>query len=584
MEPVEDNKSNQEDNYSGNMYSYHQEEQNPPIGEGGAIRRSLGEENPNLPEGRAIRRSLGEENPNVPEGGAIRRSLGEENPNVPEGGAIRRSLGEANPNAPSPYQYQNSSYNNDRAIGQNSIIIHVDQSPPLYWMFFLIFGIIQVVFIIFLANYYNWDEYNKPSFIENNEKAKTIINQKYKYFQDINIMIFLGFGFLRSFLKHHSWTSIALTLMGGVLSFEFGLFTLICWSSIMRKSWYPGKFNFQHLLDSNYCAAATVISLGALFGKLSFAQYFVMILAETIFSTLNYILLRQVLKIVDIGGAITVHLFGAVFGGIFSLVSFVHKNERERIRLSPHLGTNYNSNIFALFGTLILISYWPSFNTALVEGNQKYRGIINTYLSIGGSIIGTFIISPICNMRKFKINHILNSTFAGGIIVAGCCNIINEFYLCIVFGFSAGILSTILFFLLSDRLTQKGFHDTSGIIYYHGIPGFLGGIVSTIFVGNLFRFDNVDIKDVIGKILDYDLQSGERKFSIIAGIHFGSIFLTIFIAACSGLVAGFIIKFCNCNIAIRYFNDSEFFDSSDIEPFPWDDEEVELKVHYDSKA
>ena len=176
MEPVEDNKSNQEDNYSGNMYSYHQEEQNPPIGEGGAIRRSLGEENPNLPEGRAIRRSLGEENPNVPEGGAIRRSLGEENPNVPEGGAIRRSLGEANPNAPSPYQYQNSSYNNDRAIGQNSIIIHVDQSPPLYWMFFLIFGIIQVVFIIFLANYYNWDEYNKPSFIENNEKAKTIIH------------------------------------------------------------------------------------------------------------------------------------------------------------------------------------------------------------------------------------------------------------------------------------------------------------------------------------------------------------------------------------------------------------------------
>ena len=49
-----------------------------------------------------------------------------------------------------------------------------------------------------------------------------------------------------------------------------------------------------------------------------------MILVESVFSTLNYDLLRQVLEIIDIGGALTVHLFGALFGGVFSLFFFFY--------------------------------------------------------------------------------------------------------------------------------------------------------------------------------------------------------------------------------------------------------------------
>ena len=508
-----------------------------------------------------------------------------------EAGAIRRSLGDKNPNAIPNFPAQNISYNNNGGdnINQNSIVINIDQSPPLYWMFFLIVGIIQIIIIVFLANYYDWDEYNKPSKVndKDNSESKLIIQKKYRVFQDINIMIYLGFGFLRTFLKHHTWSSIALTFIGGVLSFEFGLFTLICWSSIIRKSWYQGIFNFQHLLDANFCGAATVISMGALFGKLSLAQYFVIIISETVFSTLNYVLLRQQLEIIDIGGALTVHLFGAVFGSIFTLVSFVPTQERERIRISPHLGKNYNSNIFGLFGTLILCTYWPSFNTALIDGNQKYRGIINTYLSVGGSIIGTYLISPIFNKGKLKVEDILNASFAGGIIISGCCNIIKEFWSCIIFGIVAGGISSFLYNILNKRLINKGYHDTSGIIYYIGIPAFLGGIISTIFVGNLENWkltEKNEMKYFVGGILDYDKFDYNMDFSKRAGIQFAAIFITILIAAASGLVAGFSIKFCNCNIAIRYFNDSEFFDVSENEPFPWEDEKVQLQVRYDSRA
>ena len=87
------------------------------------------------------------------------------------------------------------------------------------------------------------------------------IENKFKLFQEVNIMIFLGFGFLRSFLKHYSWTSIALTLMAGVLSTEFGLFMLICWSAIFSTEWTTGNFNFQHLFTWGFVRKIIVTSI-----------------------------------------------------------------------------------------------------------------------------------------------------------------------------------------------------------------------------------------------------------------------------------------------------------------------------------
>ena len=515
---------------------------------------------------------------------------------IPQTGAIRRSLGEENPNEFVDNQINNmSSINNERAVGQNSIIVHVDQNPPLYWMLFLIFGIFQIIFIILIGCYYKKLDLANIYKILIYYIAQNKVAEKYKIFQEINIIIFLGFGFLRTFLKHHSWTSISITLMSGVIAFEVGLFTLICWAAIFTRNWNNGILNFQHFLDASYCSATIVISLGAVLGKLSIAQYLVMIFIETIFSTLNYVLLRQKLKIIDVGGALTVHLFGSIFGGMFSLVSFIVKNERERIAKSPHLGSNYNSNIFALFGTLILIAYWPSFNISLIRNNEdKCRGVINTYLALLGSISGTFCFSALTNFGKLKISNLLNSCFCGGIIVAGCCHIIDRFWVSIVLGFICGELTTFVCNSISDILKSIGYHDTSDIIYYHGIPGFLGGIITSIFVGNLGK-EKSDLEKglvykYVGTLLNNTFISDNETINNetinipkYAGIHFSAIFITLAIAAGGGFFSGFLIKFCNCNFAIRYFNDSEYFDVSDNEPFPWEDEPIELEVKYNSR-
>ena len=548
--------------------------------------------------------------------------------NIIQSGALRRSLGGKNPNFNSGENKEDISFNKDENDNYpDTVTIHIDQSPPLYWMFFIVFTLIQVIIIILIAFYFEWDEYYTGTEIISNSTNNTLnetiddttnainitgchvfktIEYKYKLFQDVNIMIFLGFGFLRSFLKHYSWTSVALTFIAGILSTEFGLFMLISWSAIFRMQWYYGKFNFQHLLDANLCAGAVVISLGPILGKISMPQYLILILTETVGVTFNYTLLRQVMKVIDIGGTLTVHLYGALFGGIFSFISFLSNSEKERIRYSRHLGTNYNSNVFALFGSLFLISYWPAFNTCLLDDDltrkvdkvdirPKYEGMINTYLAIIGSIIGTFISSPLVNNGKLVLEDIINSSFAGGIAIGGCCHLIPHYFVSIIFGVFAGALTCFLCNILSQKFKFNGYHDTANAAYYHGIPGILGGIFTTIFVGNMPRIiSNDDMKQkeyvyrYVGTFLDYysnytEFGKDEINFGNYAGMHFGAIFVTIIIALGCGFLAGFSIKFCNCNIAMRYFNDSEFFDVSESDPFPWKNENIKLELEYNPR-
>ena len=570
--------ANSMEDKSGNMYSY-QDDQKSNIIKTDAIRRSLGNKNPN----------------NIP---VINNNINNNNNKEEE-----KSLQE---------------YQED----DDTVTIHIDQSPPPYWMFFIVFALIQVIILILIGFYFDWDEYYTDTksiySYSNNTLNETITNttnitggdvylaieNKYKLFQELNIIILLGFGFLRSFLKHYSWTSISLTIIAMVLSTEFGLFLLISWTAKKKEKWVDGKFNFQFLLDANFCAGTVVISLGPILGKISMPQYLILIIIETIGVTFNYTLLRQILKIIDIGGTLTVHLFGSIFSGVFSFVSSFGKNEKERIQQSKHFGSNYYSNIFALFGSLIIISYYPAFNTALLNDNlyktinnnrivkPKYEGIINTYLAILGSIVGTFTMSPIFNKGKLLIQDVLNSCFIGGICIGGCCHLIDHYWVPILFGFFTALLTTLLTNILSNKLRNIGFHDSSNTIFYHGIPGFLGGIFTTIFVANMQTWiDNKQKNNVykyIGTFLDYfsdydNFGTSEVKFGAYAATHFAAIFITIALAFACGFLAGFSIKFCNCYLAMRYFNDSEFFDVSESDRFPWKDENIKLELEYNPR-
>ena len=179
---------------------------------------------------------------------------GPKNPNNLEYDAFRRSMGGVE-ESPQKKEIDIDIQQPQPKFSSQTSIVHIDQSPPYIWVLFIVFGIIQIIFIIVFWFYYNWDEnLNAPWLKDNdiNSKARKEIKNKYRSFQDMTIIILLGFGFLRSSLKHHLWSSITLTFIGAVLSFEFGLLFLITWSSLLQREWIVGLYNFNALFDGLY--------------------------------------------------------------------------------------------------------------------------------------------------------------------------------------------------------------------------------------------------------------------------------------------------------------------------------------------
>ena len=309
-------------------------------------------------------------------------------------------------------------------------------------------------------------------------------------------------------------------------------------------------------------------------GKLSLIQYFVVAIFETFFASLNYFSCCKGIEAIDNGGSLYIFTFGSIFGIVMSIILFCRETEYAKISNNPHLNGDYYSNIFSFIGTLFLWVLFPSFNTANIQYfdnkqekqflllNLRYRGIINTYLSMTGSLISTFIVSPLIYDGKLKIEHILNSSYVGGIIIGGCCTICSDGWVAILIGCIGGAITTLCLWKLKTILKNHKLEDTLGVLHIFGIPGILGGILNSIFILNIYNgktWDKLQLINILGKDKDVPSQ---------VGLQFAIISITIAIAGGSGIITGVIIHSISCEKNEMYFVDSELFYEDENIPLP----------------
>lgn len=134
-----------------------------------------------------------------------------------------------------------------------------------------------------------------------------------------------------------------------------------------------------------------------------------------------------------------------------------------------------------MIGTLFLFCYWPSFNGALGKDAQMQRAIINTYLSIACSVVAAIIVATITHGGKLEMEVILNASIAGGVVVGSACDYIVQPFGAMIAGFIAGTISSFGFSHLSKFLQKHiRLHDTCGVLNLHGMPGLIGGLLSSI--------------------------------------------------------------------------------------------------------
>ena len=499
-------------NMSGNMYSYRDNNNKNVIDnpqEAGAIRRSMGEGNPNI---NIIQNNIG----------------GGYGQNYINNGDVGNHYSQEN--------YYNSNKNSD------------------FWVTYFILGCIEILIIIILAVFF---ENKNIEF-----KIDKYDNFDYGLLRDMNIMVFIGFGMLHSILRRSSWISISINMLILSFSIQLSLFFNFLWKNAFKdKSEWEESFDFLYLMKAIFTSSSVLITLGSVLGKLSIIQYVIMAIFETIFSSLNYQLCEEKLRIYDYGGSLYIHTFGAIFAIAVSTVLFCSSKVKLAFQNNNLLNkSNYFSNLTTFLGIIILLCFFPSFNSALAENDKEIKdmrekGRINTYYSLLGSVMGSFITSGLFNRGRFVFEQVFLGSISGAIIISGCCTICSDHWAPIIIGTLGAIIIVTFLSKIKPFFLKWGLQDTLNIIILHGISGLLGAIITPIFVRaeklkrklNDLSSDNANNED------------NEKEYITQAGIQIGAIFITIGISFIGGIATGYLMKISICGKISQYFTDAEFF-------------------------
>ena len=322
----------------------------------------------------------------------------------------------------------------------------------------------------------------------------------YPLYQDVHVMIMIGFGCLMAFMESFTWGGIGLTFLTAALTIQCALLTNGFWHNVHLDHWSPIAFDIQSLIRADFACGAVLISYGAVLGKVTPLQLLVMAVVECVVFGGNEYVGAYVFGAVDMGGSIFVHTFGAYFGLAVSW-ALANLGEHHRVPSSSSSSSSSTSpattsalalstsaytgpvstkttDTFAMIGALFLWCFWPSFNGALATGAQQHRVVVNTVLALSGSCVSTFMASSVFRReRRFSMVDVQNAALAGGVAVGSSSDLVIQPWGAVLVGCTAGVVSVAGFTWLTGWMERRmGVPDTCGVHNLHGLPGILGAI------------------------------------------------------------------------------------------------------------
>ena len=393
---------------------------------------------------------------------------------------------------------------------------------------------LELICIVF---YGVFTEYHADANILLNNRSDRIY-KLYGCFQDIHVMMFIGFGFLMTFLKKYWFSALGMNFWLAALTLQWYILTSGFWHAVLDKDWgHLIQVQIDSLINGDFAAASILICFGALIGKVSFNQMTIIALLQLVFYSLNEALALTWFKITDIGGSMLIHTFGAYFG---LTVSLFITNKKTLGKCADIQGSNYTSDLFSMVGTIFLWMYWPSFNGAMAESDGRERVVFNTVISLTNSCLFAFIFSRMVNPdEKFDMIHIQNATLAGGVAIGAVANLPIFAYSAMIIGAFAGVVSVLGFkFLLPWVERIFGLHDTCGVHNLHGMPGMIGGIVSAIAAA---KADSETYGTQLGDIFPM-ISSGSRTAVEQGCYQILCLFVSMGIAIGGGMFTACVIK------------------------------------------
>ena len=151
-------------------------------------------------------------------------------------------------------------------------------------------------------------------------------------------------------------------------------------------------------------------------------------------------------KVVDTGGSIIIHAFGAVFGLCVAASMTTAKEFETEIECDD------TSDRYSLLGSMVLWVFWPSFCAALVAPADVPKTAVNVILALCGSTLATYF-ATVKLRGKISAADIANATLAGGVAIGSTCDLASP-AAAFTIGIMAGVVSTFGFAVIQAKLTS----------------------------------------------------------------------------------------------------------------------------------
>jgi ammonium transporter Rh len=372
--------------------------------------------------------------------------------------------------------------------------------------------------------------------------------QAYNMFCGVAIMMFIGFGYLMTFMKWHGLSAVGFTMLVTAIALQWAVLTESFFDQWMFSypDWHYVDVNIYSLLGGLYAVSAVLISFGALIGKITPLQLIVIAIVELFLHSLNYkCLISGPIHVADIGGTYYDHMFGAYFG--LTIAYVLGKPEAE-----PAMGAV--PDVFSLIGTVFLWIYWPSFvgGGITADSEEQQRAIVFTILALSSSTITAFFTSSFLNENAtIRPVDIQNATLAGGVSIGAVANLHLNPAVAIFVGIGASLISTLGYYYVQPWLESKGVHDSCGVNNLHGMTAIWGALVSIVVAAvNVKRDQSI-----------YDGDSGDDYATGQWWRQLVGLIVTMTFSVFTGLIVGHLLKFLTPTpTGLKMFHDNQYWE------------------------
>jgi ammonium transporter Rh len=176
-------------------------------------------------------------------------------------------------------------------------------------------------------------------------KTDTFTMSQYGMFRDIMAMLLLGFGYLMTFIKTYGLGAIGFTMILTAVSMQLNVMVEYAMRAMNGGETFPMQLTMNNLIDAEFAAATLLISFGAVIGRASPLQMLALTVSQSVFYAFNkVILVFGYIQAEDVGGTLTIHMFGAYFGMAASYALGATDDEAKQDKIS---------DIFAFIGTTV---------------------------------------------------------------------------------------------------------------------------------------------------------------------------------------------------------------------------------------